>query len=154
MKALALSVLLYLNSHASAQAPPTSPSRIPVAFACQCSDPVGALYATAFRDLLASSPRFVEYPNEMEILNGKVHVNWDISVISVDPSVHSVGNSTALSVVLLVGGTAFITQLAQSCPRAEVKNCAADTLSLLDPQIGKGPAHQLQVRDLDYISQP
>lgn len=97
-------------------------------------DEVGALYATAFRDLLAKSPRFVEtYESEVKNRNGEfLYPNWNVRVVSVDPSQDNVGISTALSVVILLGSSTYMDQQVQTCGRNRVSGCASDTLARLD----------------------
>jgi hypothetical protein len=62
--------------------------RVPVKFVCQCKDGTGAMFATAFRDLLASSPRYVEVSDSSEKSpDGKSDIpHWKIDVISIDPT--------------------------------------------------------------------
>jgi hypothetical protein len=64
MKVLALMLLLCPSVFCQ------QPTRIPVVFDCNCDDAVGSLYATAFRDLLAASPRYIE-TREAEPINGR-----------------------------------------------------------------------------------
>lgn len=137
MKAAVIGLLVCFAGTIVAQ----QPKKTPVYFGCTCADPVGALYATAFRDLLASSPRYIE-ASEAQPVNGRDRTgspiytyNWHVSVVSEDPSIGDTGNSAALSIVILVGDSYFNTQYVQSCPRAKVAQCAADTFSELDAAI-------------------
>ena len=105
-----------------------------VVFNCTCNDAVGALYATALRDLFANSPRFVEaFTAEEKDKAGKVSgYNWKISVVSMDPSADNLGHTAALSVVFLLGDYGFVSQWIQICSRPEVKGCAEATLANFD----------------------
>ncbi len=71
-----LALCFFLASTAHSQ----QPKRIKVVFVCGCEDQTGKLYAMAFRDLLASSPRFVQTSDSAETdSNGKViAVNWKV----------------------------------------------------------------------------
>lgn len=73
-------------------------------FDCTCGDPIGAKYATAFRDLLASSPRYEEASVSQEKPKaGEKYgtYKWTVSVVSVKAD--EKGSSTALSLVLEIG---------------------------------------------------
>ncbi len=113
------------------------PKRIKVVFECQCDDDVGRLYATAFRDLLASSPRFVEATNSAEVdSNGAIiDFNWKVVVVSIDPSDNKRGDRTAMSVVFLRGNSTFVTSLVQTAGRLRVEDAARSALSHLDSEV-------------------
>lgn len=105
-----------------------------VKFTCTCEDNLGARYATAVRDLIASSPRY-ELASEFSGKNGTTpFVNWGIRVVSVDPSAGNNGNDTVLSVVITLGQY-YLTHSVQYCTSARVKDCAANAIALLDGQV-------------------
>lgn len=123
-----LGVMLVLSAVGHAQK-----KLIPVVFECTCQDQVGELYATAFRDALAKSPRYTETSAAVtKDNNGKPQeYNWQIRVVSVDPA-YAVGRQTAISVVILLGDSFYMTHSIQTCPEAQVAGCAADTLARFD----------------------
>jgi hypothetical protein len=131
MKLLALALLLAAPSAFCQQQ-----QRIPVYFSCTCSDPVGSLYATAFRDLLATSPRYIEggSPETISPDGNKVH-RWHLSVVSEDPSVGQTGEGAAISVVFLIGKDLFVTNYVQACHKDLVPQCAAKTMAFLDKEV-------------------
>lgn len=133
MKVVVLLVLLC--GTVGAQSAP----KIRIMFTCECSDPTGALYATAFRDLLASSPRFRQvFATEEKGTDGKLQsYNWQVRVVSLDPSPNDDGQRTVLSSVLLGGGSYFFTQQVQICGRARASECAQATLSFIDGYLAR-----------------
>jgi len=64
-----------------------SHKRIPVFFSCNCADEVGKLYATALRDLLAKSPRYIESASP-DLTGGAVDGPPKLSIVvtSIDPT--------------------------------------------------------------------
>lgn len=134
MKVLAFVVLLScLNVPSLSQ----EPRKTKVFFECTCDDVVGATWATDFRDLIASSPRYVEaQAPEFEIMKdaeGKPinGYNWHVNVVS-----SAAGrDSAAISVVVLLGYSYFVTHLVQACPRDKVASCATNALASLDGTI-------------------
>lgn len=122
------------SSEAKAQTQTQTPAKIPIYFDCECADPVGAQYATSFRDLLASSPRYslASEAVENDSTGKPIHYHFSIQVVSLDPTANKLGRESVLSVVLLVGTSTYLTQAAQWCPVAEVNTCSARTLSFLD----------------------
>ena len=113
-----------------------APSKIPVKFTCTCSDPVGARYATALRDLVAASPRY-SASSDYVVGKGEDEVwHWGIRVVSLDPTVGKLGESTVLSVTLTFGNL-YIDAVVQSCLADSPKHCAEDTLSSLDGDIAE-----------------
>jgi hypothetical protein len=111
--------------------------RTKIFFECTCNDPVGALYATAFRDLLATSPRYAEASEAVEKDNsGKVaSLNWHFVVVSIDPSSANDGRSTVLSEVFLIGKDIYLFNRVQSFGRSSVQDAAKSTLASLDKEI-------------------
>jgi hypothetical protein len=112
---------------------PNSQMQIPVKFECNCTDEVGQLYATAFRDLLAKSPRFVAgtgFDKGGGAFDGPPSML--VNVVSVDP--FSEGQTSALSVVFLLGNTTYLTHAVRWCPKDRASSCAASTFAELDDQ--------------------
>lgn len=111
--------------------------RTSVAFDCECSDTVAQIYATDFRDLLATSPRYVQADNA-EVKDGKgtvIKYQWHIQVLSLDPSQNNNGQDSVISVVILLGDTTFMTQQIQWCPIGQVEGCARSTLAGFDTYV-------------------
>jgi hypothetical protein len=111
--------------------------RLPVTFKCTCDDVVGSLYATAFRDLLATSPRFIQVnrAEEKDEKGKTTTLHWNVSVVSVDEGENNSGDSSALSIVFLIGDDIYITQRIQTCGRNRATSCASATLAALDNSI-------------------
>jgi hypothetical protein len=109
-------------------------NKIAVAFDCDCTDAVGSRYATAFRDLLAASPRYYMVQNaEEKDKNGKtVAYRWHLKVLSLDPAQNNNGQDSVISAVLLLGDGLYMTQSVQWCPLSQVNSCAASTMSFMD----------------------
>jgi hypothetical protein len=108
--------------------------RVPVKFICDCSDSVGKLYATAFRDLLAKSPRFVQDgPFDRTGGSSGNPPSMLVSVVSIDPI--GDGQNSALSEAYLLGDSIFLTHSVRWCPKDRADHCAAATLSDLDEQV-------------------
>ncbi len=108
-------------------------------FDCTCDDAVGRLYATAFRDLLASSPRY-QSASVAEVDDEKGNVvrrNWNVKVVSLDPARDAEGQRTVLSVVLIWGDLLYVDSLVQTCNKNNVASCVSDTLADLDNDIQK-----------------
>ncbi len=113
-----------------------APQKLPVKFTCTCSDPVGARYATALRDLIAASPRYTA-SSDYVVGKGDDEVwHWGIRVVSLDPTVGKLGDSTVLSVTLTFGNL-YVDAVVQSCLADSPKHCAEDTLSSLDGDIAE-----------------
>ena len=60
MKRLFLLLALAVAQVLHAQTNPPAPPRIRVRFTCTCDNSLSRMYATRFRDLLATNPRYVE----------------------------------------------------------------------------------------------
>lgn len=134
MKVLAFVVLLC--SCASGQ----QPIRVPVVFRCTCADTVGALYATAFRDLLASSPRYretQEAETPVKLADGGAinSMAWQVSVVSLDPTTSDMGHAAAISFVVLIGDSFYVSHTVRWCPRQQVNSCASASFADLDGTI-------------------
>lgn len=132
MKSLGLLCLLLAVTPLVAQ--DSYPNKRAVKFSCTCDDAVGQTYATAFRDLLALSPRYRETADSAETgADGKVTLyNWQIKVVSLDPSTGNTGQTTVISAVFLLGDVFYFNSMVQSCPRAQAASCASSTLAALD----------------------
>lgn len=103
-------------------------------FICSCSDPVGQLYATAFRDLLATSSRFVlETGFDKNGGSPPAPPSILVSVVSLDPF-HD-GSAAPLSEAYFVGVATFLSHTVSWCPRDRVAHCAESTLASVDDQV-------------------
>lgn len=123
-------LLLAGSSFAPAQTP-DKPTLKPVAFDCQCSDPVGAAYEKDLRQMLAADPAFSLQTSAVATdKKGKVVAkNWHISVMSIDPSPGDLGHYAALSIVFLRGNDEFLLQDVQYCSLSMTHGCAQSTLT-------------------------
>jgi|SRR5579872_4325761 len=139
MKALVGLVLLFavcpiVHSQSTGTAPtPATPSRTKLYFTCQCDDDVAARFASAFRDILATSPRYVATDEPSETVPGAQYpqLHWHFVVVSLDISNGS-GSSTALSEVLLLRNGFYMTQWVQGCGREKVADCAQTAFASID----------------------
>lgn len=135
MKTLAVLLLLSTNIPAPGQ----SKKKTEMKFDCTCEDPVGSRFATAFRDLIAASPRYTQTTlSEEPVKIGEkgTRSNWVVSIISLDPNSGS-GAQTAMSVVMTVGDTIFWTHWVQTCGANRVNECASSVFSDVDKEIQK-----------------
>jgi hypothetical protein len=115
---------------------PEPPKKIAVEFTCQCEDEAAASFATAFRDLLASSPRYFEtYEPSKDPKTGKENYHFHIKAVSIDPATPPDGISTSISVVFLIGDTYYVGQVVQICGRDRSQGCAAAVLAQFDREI-------------------
>jgi len=120
-------------SPAPLQAPDaTAAPRIPVRFTCDCQDSAGQLFATAFRDALAKSPRYGEIFASSEKIDGKQRDRFHIRAVSIDPSVTNDGTSSSIAVAFLIGDAYFIRLDVQVCGRNRAPECAQQVLSAFD----------------------
>jgi hypothetical protein len=121
-------------------APPANeepaPPKIKVYFDCTCDDTAGARYATALRDLIASSPRYVASTTfeDPATLPGENYprFHWVVSAASINVADSSGAIRTAISVVIRAGRDIFMSQSVFLCGENAVAGCAADTLASLD----------------------
>lgn len=137
MKILACLVLLFASAITFGQNVQKS-NKTRIHFSCSCDDVVGSRYATALRDLIASSPRYeLAASAEIKPNNAKepTTYNWQLSVVSVDLDQPAAGHATALSVVLLIGNTFYWTNWVQTCGAHATSDCAAMTLADIDNQL-------------------
>jgi hypothetical protein len=102
--------------------------KVAIYFDCQCDDPIASQIATAFRDLLATSPRYSESPTVKSSV-------YHLEVVSMDPSHGLVGHSTVYSVVLKIGQSFYLTQSVRQCSEEVVNGCVARLLSFVDKSI-------------------
>jgi hypothetical protein len=121
--------LLTLSAPAFAQA-----SKTPVHFQCQCDDAVGARYATAVRDLIAKSPRYIAVPDFIVGDTKDGHWNYGIRVISLDPSTNNIGNMSAIAIVITFGPLFDNTQI-QTCYASDIQTCADNTMAFFDKTV-------------------
>jgi hypothetical protein len=129
MMVFALMVMLRAGD-AFAQHRPARSALMPLAFDCQCTDPVGAAYAKALPEAIASSGKFTLAP-KAAITDSQGNVTksyWHLSIMSMDPSPTTPGQYTALSVVILLGNRNFMLQDMQACSKTQVNLCAQSTL--------------------------
>jgi hypothetical protein len=134
-----LAVVLVFLSSIHAFAGPAEKTKVKID--CTCNDAVGARFATALRDVVASSPRYVETPLSNE--PGKdAPWHWVISIVSVDGELNNPNVSTALSIVILVGDDIFMSQFVQVCGSEKIKDCAAHTFASFDAEVVKMNAGQ------------
>lgn len=135
MKAVALCALALccLGIPAAAQ------TKKAIKFTCNCTDPVGAAFATAFRDLLAVSPRYTEIAAATEKgPDGNDIYHFQVAAVTIDPSVGALGDSTVISVVFLVGDNYYFDNVVQTCNRAKIADCAANTIAIFDKDLNSG----------------
>lgn len=123
-------VVLFLGTGALAQAP----TKIKIYVNCTCNDMVGARYATALRDVIARSPRYQLTSAAIEGTGKDEIYSWVLNIVSVDDGNNNEGVSSAISVVLELGGY-LSAQRVQTCGRAVIENCAATTLANADADI-------------------
>ena len=130
MKVLALVALFFcLNASCFGQ----EPRKTKVYFDCTCDDVVGATWATSFRDLIASSPRYAEAPSpEYEVTKARTAnrsmPTTGTSMLSPLPLAET---RRLFSIVVLLGYSYFVTHLVQACPHDKVGSCAANALASL-----------------------
>jgi hypothetical protein len=98
-----------------------------IAFNCACDDVVGSRYATAFRDLLAKSPRYEETDISKDAA-------WDLQVVSVDVDRTDSGHETAISFTINRHGL-YRDSWVSVCGSNKVSSCAADDFSALDDKV-------------------
>lgn len=125
--------LMTLTAHLCAQ-DSNAQVRIPVKFECNCTDEVGQLYATAFRDVLAKSPRFIAdagFQKGGGSSDGPPSIL--VNVVSLDP--FNQGQASALSIAFLLGNTTYLTHIVRWCPKDRASSCAASTFAEMDDQV-------------------
>lgn len=126
-----LCCLLAVPTMAAGQSDDAQPGRQRVEFNCQCSDSVGQLVATALRDLLASSPRYVEYSPQIPAPKDAPFY-WQIKAISIDPTENNTGRNTSISIVFLGSEVYYLSQMVQTCGVNKADDCARSILAGLD----------------------
>lgn len=57
---------------------------------------------------------------------------WQVSVVSVDPTSSEVGHASAISFVILIGHSFYVSHTVRRCPLQQVNTCAAVYLADLD----------------------
>ena len=107
----------------------------PVYFSCSCSDRVGQLYATAFRDLLATTPRYKAIDAAISGTGKDAKYNLALRVVSMDPD-GSDSTRTVLAVTITLGPI-YLNTLIQRCGKDVIEGCAKDTLASLDEEANK-----------------
>jgi hypothetical protein len=121
------------------------PSKIPIVFSCTCEDVAAAEYASAMRDLLATSPRYREIYKTVELnANGQVTVkHFHILVVSLDPFAGKAaleGNSSVLAVAFVMGDDYFLDLYEETTNLTAAKQSAVNTLASLDKMIADAQA--------------
>jgi hypothetical protein len=104
---VALALLCAATVPAHGQSTATTP-KAAIYFTCTCEETVGSRLATAFRDLLATSPRFSESPT----LKSSIYY---VHVVSMDPTEGNPGRNTIYSVVLTVGSNYYVKHWVGQC---------------------------------------
>lgn len=133
---MALCAVILLFCCCPAVSSQTKHPSVRIVFDCQCQDETGARFATAFRELLAASPRYAEATEAIEQSGGgHVSYQWHLKVVSVDGSANGSGANAALSLVLLRGEDIFISQSVQVCGRLKAEACARSALAKVDDRI-------------------
>lgn len=129
--ALILIAGIFLPFSAKAQQPSR---KIPVIISCNCEDEIGRRFASAIRDLLASSPRY--YLVDDTAANRKSSFSISLVSLVTDKDTSDQPIADAFSTVFLVNGY-FLDQAVQTCGRDKVESCTKSTLSDLDSIIEK-----------------
>uniref|UniRef100_A0A7V4XRV3 Uncharacterized protein n=1 Tax=Acidobacterium capsulatum TaxID=33075 RepID=A0A7V4XRV3_9BACT len=127
-------MLMLWTGYAFAQHSQVSSALMPLAFDCQCTDPVGAAYAKALPQAIANSGKFTLAP-KAAITDSQGNVTksyWHLSIMSMDPSPTTAGQYSVLSVVVLLGNRNFMLQDMQACSKTQVNLCAQSTLKVLN----------------------
>jgi hypothetical protein len=101
--------------------------KTPVRFTCTCDDATGQTFATAFRDLLVTSPRF----SGVSVVDRNT---YQIRAVTVDASTENNGAVTAIAVVYLLGET-YLHLSVEMCGRNRASSCASDILASFDQTI-------------------
>ena len=91
--------------------------------------------ATALRDQLAISPRYVEYDPPADSAASSKIFYWKIQVVSLDPTVGKMGDSSVMAVVFLGAPDFFLNDEIQVCLRNDADECAREVLSSFDDTI-------------------
>lgn len=108
-------------------------NKIGIRFVCECDDMTGQTFATAFRDLLATSPRYYETSAVSGIYpDGKERTNLQVKVVSVDITQDNSESSSAIAAVFLIGDTVYLTQIVARFGRHHASEEASVMLSSLD----------------------
>jgi hypothetical protein len=108
--------------------------RTKIHFECQCNDDAAAHFASAFRDIIATSRRYVMADASSESVPGQKYprFNWQLKILSLDTTSDDSGAATALPAVILLGETLYVTQSTQFCGRDKAAECAQTALATLD----------------------
>jgi hypothetical protein len=111
-----------------------------VKFDCSCDDKLGTLYATAFRDLIAKSPRYQETQvaqDDGKGTNKNDSYNWFIDIIPMDMTQPADGNASAFSIVLKLGNMFYLDHWAQTRGVNMADICAHTIFSAVDNELAK-----------------
>jgi hypothetical protein len=132
----ALGALILVSGLGSGQS--KRPAKVGIIVSCSCDDPVGRLFATSVRDVIARSPRyFLATEKTQKGANGvQIGLNFDLNVITMDSDdkTNPKGNATIVSSVLLIDGT-YVDHFLQNCGSTRTEACAKDLLAGFDEDI-------------------
>jgi hypothetical protein len=115
-----------------------APTKTGIYIDCTCEDAIGALYATALRDVVANSPRYrlARFARERSADYQSFTENFVIHIVTVDINRDRPGVSTAISVAYSMTDI-FLGNSVQTCGRERVQVCAETTLADADGTITK-----------------
>ena len=124
--------MLFVGAPANAQ----DAHKQAVVFNCNCSNMASSLYATAFRDLIAESPRYrlIRAGSEETVVKPGRTMPWVINAVSIDSSAAKDGSDAAISVAFTVSDL-LVDNAVQLCGKDAAKECAEQTLATLDQDI-------------------
>lgn len=97
--------------------------KVPVAFSCQCNDPAGAIFSSAFLDALAISPRY---------RNSDRSSNLYVNVMSIDPD--EMGQRTVLSITVGARSSVYELKHLKICGARVIDSCARSVLAEIDSE--------------------
>lgn len=130
-----LLLFLCFSSCAFGQSKPeVMPHKIKVHLNCTCEDVVGSKYATALRDLIATSPRYIAADNFVDGTGTTAVWNYGLRIVTLDPSNGKTGVSTVIAVTI-TWGPIFLDSLVQTCGDEVAKSCASSTFASLDKDV-------------------
>jgi hypothetical protein len=89
-------------------------------------------YATALRDVIASSPRYTLSTEPLKTDKGAISQQWILRIVAVP--IGGADDSIAISIAFTFGDL-FLSNLVQTCGINKVSECAQTTLSSADDDI-------------------
>ncbi len=107
--------------------------RTPIAVGCDCTDHVGAMYATELKEQIARSSRLslVAGGGARTVAATQGNAGYTLDIISVGMGD---GQTAALSVALTARGV-FLGHVVQTCKRTQVEECARRTIAAMDGEL-------------------